>query len=621
MADPAGRRRALRDLKAVDEASLELLYEALGDEEPGVRRDAIRLIARSPASTGLLLTLERALTDPVELGRRSAAMEALAAMGKAALPLLARLAGDPRVGVRRLAVDALGLSRLPEALDVLERSARDSLAAVRSAAIEAIAQTGAPRAPALLMRTAEDRNEQPAVVLAALLGLLQLNKTPSVHTLRRLTEDALTAPPALRLLGRAGEVGVLVDALVATSGSRQRAAVLGLVEALEQGRATPRLASPEAIAALRALAVSADVQVACAALVVAAHAGDVEILAQAAGRDDRAHIASAAHKAVSILQAQASRPRLSETLRMLVADDAPGAALVLELADAAARIHSRPATRGQPKLDDRDFARISRLLEATAGLAVAEDARVRLEARLQPRLEELRCHEFASYLDILTSGAPGSREELQLALERVTVHETYFFRERTQLDAFSAELVPALLRSGEPIRVWSAGTSTGEEAYTLAILLEEAGAQYEVIGTDLSREALAHARGGRYMPRSFRGEIEIDLRRRWFVYELNGVLVHPDLRRRLRFEQLNLVDEAAATSLPAFDVIFCRNVLIYMSPAARARVIDLFWRKLKPGGVLLLGHSESLLHVDTPFRLKPLRRGLGYEKPAREAAP
>lgn len=620
MADAAERRRALRDLKTADEGSLEPLYEALGDDDPAVRREAIRLIGRSTATPGLLLTLERALTDPGELGRRSAAMEALALMGKPAVLLLSRLAGDPRVGVRRLAVDALGLSRLPEALEVLERCTRDPQAAVRSAALEAVAQTGAARAPAILLRAAEDRAEQPAVVLAALLGLLQLNKGPSIHTLKRLVGEALTAPPALRLLGRVGEAATLIDALLVHGGSRQRAAVLGLAEALETTRPPTRLSSADVVAILRTLVESADVQVACAALVVAAHAGDVEILAQAAARDDRAHLSSAAHKAVSILEG--SRADLADTLRMLVADDAPGAELILELADAAERFRSRGTTRGgPPRLDDRGFARLSRLLEATAGLLVAEDARVRLEARLQPRVEELHCLDFASYLDLLAGSGPKSREELQLALERVTVHETYFFRERAQLDAFRQEIVPPLLGSAEPLRVWSAGTSTGEETYTLAMLLEDAGARYEVIGTDLSREALAKAHVGRYMPRSFRGEIEAALRRRWFIYELNGVVIHPDLRRHTRFEQLNLLDDAAVGKLPGFDVIFCRNVLIYMSAAARARIIDHFWRKLKPGGVLLLGHSESLLHVDTPFKLKPLRRGLAYEKPATGATP
>lgn len=632
MADVSVRTR-LRELKHVDEGALDLVYDALADDDPGVRREAIRLIARSPSTPGLLLTLERALTDEQELGRRSAAMEALASMGKPALVLLSRLASDPRVGVRRLAVDALGLSRLPESVDVLEKSARDPQAAVRSAALEAVARTGATRAPAILMRAVEDRAEQPAVILAALLGLLHLEKVPSAHTLKRLALDALTAPPALRLLGRAGEAAFLIEAVVAHTGSRQRAAVLGLAEALEArasdgvgrseaadaARNFKELASPTMRASLRTLVDKADAQVACAALVVAAYGGDIEILLAAAARDDRAQLASAAHRALPILGAV--RTDLAPALRLLAADDAPGADLLHELAEAAERAAGRVATAvgavsGPPRLDDRSFARLSRLLEQVAGLAVTADARTRLEARLLPRVEESGAGGFSGYLDKIgqVAATPEGKAELQRALDLVTVHETYFFREKAQLEAFRDEVIAKTVPAMP--RIWSAGCSTGEEAYTLSILLEEAGInRYDVLGTDLSIEVIETARGGRYMPRSFRGEIDARVRKRWFIYELGGVQIHPELKRQTRFDVMNLLDENAAASMPAFDAIFCRNVLIYMSAQARARMIDLFWRKLKPGGILLLGHSESLLHVDTPFKLKAFKRGLGYEKP------
>jgi chemotaxis protein methyltransferase CheR len=199
------------------------------------------------------------------------------------------------------------------------------------------------------------------------------------------------------------------------------------------------------------------------------------------------------------------------------------------------------------------------------------------------------------------------------------VHETYFFRERPQLQAFIADVVPELraLRRTDPVlRAWSAGTSTGEEAYTLSILLHEAGVrQHEVLGTDLAVDAIEQAQAGKFTPRSFRGEIDADVRRRWFIYELGGVRVTPELKTTTRFSVVNLLDESAVDKLPQFDVIFCRNVLIYMAGPARQRVIDLFYRRLRPGGVLFLGHSESLLHVDTAFSLRPLSHGLAYAKP------
>lgn len=612
---PDARREVLRAVRALDEGTLALAYDGLGDPEPAVRREAVRLVARSAPTPGLLLTLERALTDERELARRSAAMDALAAMGKPAVPLLARLATDSRAGVRRLAVDALGMARIPDAADILERAARDPQPAVRAAALEALARSGGTRAAAALVRAVEDRHEQATVALAALLGLLQLERLPSTAALHRLTEDALTAPAAFRLLGRAGEAAILVDAVIANRGSRQRAAVIGLADAQAAGAQRPaRLTAADVLAVLRELVGNADVQVACAALACAAWAGDHDVLALAAARDDRAHLASVAHRAAMLLRADA--PDLPARLRALADDDAPGGDLLVELAEALerAREHTAPSAQPDPALDDRSFARLARVLEHAAGFSVTDDARQRLQARLLPRLESAGVATFAEYLDLLQT--PRGKDELQRALELVTVHETYFFRERPQLDAFRHEVLPALIARGGPLRVWSAGTSTGEEAYTLAILCQDAGARsFEVVGTDLSANVLDVARQGRYQPKSFRAEIESTLRHRWFTYELNGVVVHPELKLHTRFEARNLVDRRALADLGTFDVIFCRNVLIYLAASGRARVIDAFYEHLRPGGLLFLGHSESLFTLETRFRAHPLARVLAYQRP------
>ena len=609
------RRDALRALRAVDESTLTSVFEGLGDADPAVRREAVRLVARSAPTPGLLLTLERALTDEVELARRSTAMDALAAMGKPSLPLLSRLATDPRAGVRRLAVDALGMTRLTEAADTLERAARDPQPAVRIAALEALARSGAPRAAGALVRVVEDRHEQSTVALAALLGLLQLERLPSAAALHRLAEDALTAPAAYRLLGRAGEASKLVEAVLATKGTRQRAATIGLADALQGGAPRPaRLGAPELVLELRTLVGAADVQVACAALMCAAWAGDRDVLALAAARDDRAHLASVAHRAAALLRPSA--PDLPERLRALAADDAPGGDLLVELAEALerARVHAAPTGSPDPTLDERSFARLSRVFDSAAGFSVTDDARTRFESRLLPRLEASGFGSFSDYVDLLQ--APRGREELQRALELTTVHETYFFRERPQLDAFRHEVLPPLVAGARPIRVWSAGTSTGEEAYTLAILCAEAGARtYEVVGTDLSAPVIESARQGRYLPKSFRAEIERAYRQRWFTYELNGVAVHPELKLHTRFEVKNLVDARSLAELGTFDVIFCRNVLIYLSSAGRARVIDSFYERLRPGGYLFLGHSESLFTLETRFRVSSLSRVLVYQRP------
>jgi chemotaxis protein methyltransferase CheR len=621
------RRDRLRQKPAVDEATIPLVFAAFGDDDPSVRKEAVRLVQRSPATPALLLALEKALCDD-DLARRSTAMEALSAVGKPALALLTRLSADPRAGVRRLAVDALGMSRLAEATEVLDKVTRDPQPAVRAAALEAVARTGSIRAVPILMRVVEDRTEQASVALAALLGLLQVQKVPSLPALRRHLADPLTASAALRLLGRAGEAQLLAEQLEKVQGARRNAAVLGLAEALEKGRTAPQLKTAAVQGILEELVDEGEVQVACAAIIASAYAGRIDFLAQAAARDDRAHIASTAHRAVAILVR--SVLEVGARLRMLAADDAPGADLLLELADAAERASGvprgaagaddAPGTLGRRALDDRSFARLARLFESAAGLQLAEDARVRVEARLLPRLDETGCADFARYTELVTK--PEGHVELGHALELITVHETYFFRERAQLDCFVQDVVPELARAPKPVRIWSAGSSTGEEAYTLSILLHEAGlAEHEVFGSDIAHGTIETARAGKYTPRSFRGEIEQQIRRRWFIYELGGVHVLPRLKESVRFLQVNLLDDGQTSTLAHFDVIFCRNVLIYLTQQARQRVIEMFFRRLKPGGVLFLGHSESLLNVDTPFALRPLSPGIADEKPSRAGAP
>lgn len=594
-----------------------MLHNALAHEDGGVRLEAVRAIVRSPATSALLDLLERAMVDELAV-RRTSAMEALATMGAPALPVLGRLVRHERPGVRRLAVDALGLSRLPAALRFLEEAAHDPQPAVRAAALEAAARTDAPDAASVLLATAEDVEEQPSVVLAALLGLVQLRQAPPLTTLRRLADVPLTAPPALRLLGRVGEADLLVEVAATARGARQRAAVLGLAEALESVPPPTSLQSAAMGTALRALVQDDDIQVACAALLVAARTDDVQILAQAAMRDDRAHLASAAHKALAILAR--TQPGLAGTLRMLVADDAPGAELVLELADAAERIVSvAPLQSRPPRLEDPTFAALAETIEAAAGIALVEEGRARIEARLLPRIDETRSGDFAGYVALLQRADAQGAAELQTALERITVHETYFFRDRDQLDGMRSYALSSWagrFSAERPLRVWSAGTSTGEEAYSLAILFEEVGLSYDILGTDLSRPSIDAARLGSYTARSFRHEVDLTLRRRWFRYEMGGVSIHPSLRRSVRFEQRNLLDAASVNQVPAVDIVLCRNVLIYLSPAARTKVVRLFWDKLRPGGLLLLGHSESLLHLDTPFKLKLLPDGFAYEKPA-----
>ena len=249
-----------------------------------------------------------------------------------------------------------------------------------------------------------------------------------------------------------------------------------------------------------------------------------------------------------------------------------------------------------------------------------------LERRLGPRLEALGLPSYLDYYQYLRYDPAGPREMEEL-IERITTHETYFFREQYQLEAFSEEILPQLaqrLERQRRIQVWSAGCSTGEEVYTIAMLLLESGLfkgwNIRVMGSDISRKVLATARAAVYGENSFR-TTSPQLRRKYFV-EANGRwTVRDDVRSLCSFGQLNLVSTERFRVLGPQDVIFCRNVLMYLSQEARHRVVEAFYDRLTPGGFLLLGHSESLLNVTTRFDLAHLQKDLVYRKPTTATQP
>ncbi|HEX2676358.1 MAG TPA: protein-glutamate O-methyltransferase CheR, partial [Polyangiales bacterium] len=191
-----------------------------------------------------------------------------------------------------------------------------------------------------------------------------------------------------------------------------------------------------------------------------------------------------------------------------------------------------------------------------------------------------------------------------------------------QLLAFEQEVLPALRETAQVRRtltVWSAGCSTGEEAYTLAILIARSGRfkgwDVRVFGNDISRRCLHVARRGVYRDTSFRAlprEFES-----YFVPTPEGRAVVPEIRAMCHFGHFNLMDEARTAILGRVDAVFCRNVLIYFDQASRRRVIQAFYDRLHPEGFLMLGHSESLLNTSTAFELAHLRGDLAYRKPAR----
>jgi chemotaxis protein methyltransferase CheR len=268
-----------------------------------------------------------------------------------------------------------------------------------------------------------------------------------------------------------------------------------------------------------------------------------------------------------------------------------------------------------------EFRLLRELIQDHCGLWFRDESAYLLERRLWPRLQFHGHASFGEYYRHLRYDL-GRRAELETAVELLTTNETYFWREPQQLRAFAEEILPMLAQekaSERRLRIWSAGCSTGEEAYTIAIMLSRSGLfsgwDLGVLGSDISRRVLAVARAGTYGPRAFRSP-ESDLVKPWFTPAGDGKLtIRPAIRELVSFAQLNLLDGDALSVVGRMDAIFCRNVMIYFDLAARRRLTSSFHAKLRDGGFLLLGHSESLLNVTADYELVHLKNDLVYRKP------
>ncbi len=285
------------------------------------------------------------------------------------------------------------------------------------------------------------------------------------------------------------------------------------------------------------------------------------------------------------------------------------------LKSALARVR---AASSAPRLDEQTFLGLRDVIAETSGIAFDERSRFIVERRLQSRLRALRLDDFESYYRYLLYGPEPDDERARL-LEAVAIRESYFFREWQQLETFRDEVLPQIAEENAQaasLRIWSAGCATGEEAYTLAILVRESGKfegwSIELVGTDLVQSAVAAARRGLYRDASMRA-IPDAMRDRYFEREgTNAWRLCEAVRSAVRFETANLVDVASCSDLPVFDVVFCRNVMIYFSEGARRRASSVFWEHVREGGRLLLGHAESLLSLRTPFQSTHVRRDVVY---------
>jgi chemotaxis protein methyltransferase CheR len=267
------------------------------------------------------------------------------------------------------------------------------------------------------------------------------------------------------------------------------------------------------------------------------------------------------------------------------------------------------APTGAPVLTPEDFGRVASLLYDTAGIHLGQGKEELVKSRLARRLRATGIEGYAAYLDFVGSDA-GRREELVQLVDALTTNKTSFFREPRHFDFLMNRLVPEWREARlDEVRIWSAGCSSGEEPYTLSMLLHEATLPpWRILASDISTKVLARAREGAY-PEDQLGEIPQPLRRK-YLEPVSGSQpprqqFRAGVRRPLTFARLNLMGSWPMNR--SFHLILCRNVMIYFDVQTRERLLDRFLHALAPGGVLMVGHSESLTSA---------RHGFEYIQPA-----
>jgi len=278
-----------------------------------------------------------------------------------------------------------------------------------------------------------------------------------------------------------------------------------------------------------------------------------------------------------------------------------------------------PASK--PSMTDSQFEQLREIIYKRAGIHFPDGKKYVLESRLGHRLTELDMEDYDQYIAFLSIG-PYQKDEFQEMFNRITINETSFFRNEPQLNVFERQVLPKLLDARartKTIRIWSAACSSGEEPFTLAMMVHRTlGARLrewniEILGTDISEKALATAESGRYTSYAVRTTPDM-VKRRYFTEERGAFILSDDIRQMVSFETHNLKDRLAAKRHGTWDVIFCRNVMIYFDDQMKKEVIGTFHSQLADDGYLFIGHSENIRAGESDFASLPIAQGFVYQK-------
>ncbi len=266
--------------------------------------------------------------------------------------------------------------------------------------------------------------------------------------------------------------------------------------------------------------------------------------------------------------------------------------------------------QGAPRLEQREFVLFRQLIRKHCGLRMADSKRLLLQNRIGKRLRALGLTSFRDYFQYLNTIK--GRAEMANLWSAVTTNETHFFREPHHFEGLTSHILPSVVERAPVsriVRIWSAACSTGQEPYTLAMVLDRWLSQkrldwrYRVVGSDIDRSVIEHAKEGRY-PLELRKEVPSRYLIKYFRVTTDTIEIDPTLQSRVSFINHNFADISPLR--PRFDVIFCRNAIMYLHKDARARLLRVFYDSLLTDGWLILGTSESLQGVPHRFKSRKL---------------
>jgi chemotaxis protein methyltransferase CheR len=271
-------------------------------------------------------------------------------------------------------------------------------------------------------------------------------------------------------------------------------------------------------------------------------------------------------------------------------------------------------------MTEPQFTRLSKVIYDRSGIHFPEAKKYILESRLSHRLGELDMEDFDQYISYLTMG-PYQMDEFQEMFNRITINETSFFRNDAQLGVFERRILPELMdkRPNKRLRIWSAACSSGEEPFTIAMLLHRTLGvrlpdwRIEILGTDISEKALGVANEGLYSQYAMRQTPQL-IKDRYFKVEGRNFRLSDEIRSMVNFERHNLKDRLAAKRHGTWDIIFCRNVLIYFDDAMKEGVLRMFHDQLANDGTLFIGHSERIKDLNHGFEALPIPEGFCHQK-------